>query len=75
MNTAGPRELGYASVAIVGAFLGRLVTSKVISSSDAPAILDDAVVTLKGLGNLASVHGAVRVVGDVSAQLAKHGMR
>jgi hypothetical protein len=42
---------------------------------DAAAILDDAITTLKGLGNLASVPGAVRGVGDVSAHLAKHDMR
>jgi hypothetical protein len=39
---------------------------------DAAAILSDAITTLKGLDNLASVPGAVRVVGDVSAHLAKH---
>ena len=72
MNTAGAHELGYASVAIVGALLDRLV---IISRSDAAAILDDAITTLKGLGNLASVPGAIRVVGDVSAHLAKHDMR
>jgi hypothetical protein len=65
----------YASVAIVGALLDRLIINKVISRSDAAAILDDAITTLKGLGNLASVPGAVRVVGDVSAHLAKHDMR
>jgi hypothetical protein len=37
-------------------------------------MLDDAITTLKGLGNLASVPSAVRVVGDVSAHLAKHDM-
>ena len=41
MNTAGAHELGYASVAIVGALLDRLVINKVISRSDAAAILDD----------------------------------
>ena len=35
MNTAGAHELGYASVAIVGALLDRLVINKVISRSDA----------------------------------------
>jgi hypothetical protein len=60
-NTA--REPGYGSVAIVGSFLIALVTRKVISGSDAAAILEDAVVTLKGLGNLVSVRAAVRVVG------------
>jgi hypothetical protein len=74
MNTAGAHELGYASVAIVGALLDRLMINKVISRSDA-AILDDAIITLKGLGNLASVPGAVRVVGDVSGHLAKHDKR
>jgi hypothetical protein len=58
MNSAGAHELGYASVAIVGALLDRLVINKVISRSDAAAILDDAITTLKGLGNLASVPGA-----------------
>ena len=43
MNTAGAHELGYASVAIVGALLDRLVINKVISRSDAAAILDDAI--------------------------------
>ena len=38
MNTAGAHELGYASVAIVGALLDRLVINKVISRSDAAAI-------------------------------------
>ena len=75
MNTAGAHELGYASVAIVGALLDRLIINKVMSRSDAAAILDDAIATLKGLNNLASVPGAVRVVGDVSAHLAKHDMR
>jgi hypothetical protein len=70
MNTAGAHELGYASAAIVGALLDRLVINKVISRGDAAAILDDATTALKGLGNLASVPGAVRVVGDVSAHLA-----
>jgi len=68
-------ELGYASVAIVDALLDRLVINKVISRSDAAAILDDAITTLRGLGNLVSVPGAVRVVGDVSALLAKHDIR
>jgi hypothetical protein len=72
MNSTGAHELGYTSVAIVGALLDRLV---IISRSDAAAILDDAITTLKGLGNLASVPGAIRVVGDVSAHLAKHDMR
>ena len=75
MNSVGAHELGYASVAIVGALLDRLVINKVISRSDAAAILDDAITALKGLCNLASVPGAVRVVGDVSAHLAKHDMR
>ena len=48
MNSAGAHELGYASVAIVGALLDRLVINKVISRSDAAAILDDAITTLKG---------------------------
>jgi hypothetical protein len=34
--------------------------------------LDDADDALKGLGNLSSVLGAIRVVADVRAQLAKH---
>ena len=75
MNTVGAHELAYASVAIVGALLDRLVINKVISRSDVPAILDDAITTLRGLGNLVSVPGAVRVVGDVSALLAKHDIR
>ena len=70
MHSAGADELP-----IVGALLDRLVINKVISRSDAAAILDDAISALKGLGNLASVPGAVRVVGDVSAHLAKHDMR
>jgi hypothetical protein len=70
MHSAGADELP-----IVGALLDRLVINKFISRSDAAAILDDAITTLKGLGNLASVTGAVRVVGDVSAHLAKHDMR
>jgi len=35
MNTAGAHELGYASAAIVGALLDRLVINKVISRGDA----------------------------------------
>jgi hypothetical protein len=71
MNTAGAHELGYASVAIIGALFDRLVTSNVISGADANAILDDATTTLKGLGNIASAHGAIGIVDDVRAQLAR----
>jgi hypothetical protein len=69
MNTAGAHELGYASVAIIGALFDRLVTSNIISGADANAILDDATATLKGLG-IASATGAVGIVDDVRAQLA-----
>jgi hypothetical protein len=71
MNTAGAHELGYASVAIIGALFDRLVTSNVISGADANAILDDATATLKGLGNIASAPGAIGIVDDVRAQLAR----
>jgi hypothetical protein len=74
MNTAGPRELGYASVAIVAALLDTLIHNRVISRAEASSILDDADDALKGLGNLSSVLGAIRVVGDVRAQLAKHSV-
>jgi hypothetical protein len=66
MNTAGAHELGYASVAIIVALFDRLVTSNVISGADANAILDDATATLKGLGNIASAHGAIGIVDDHS---------
>jgi hypothetical protein len=74
MNTAGAHELGYASAAIGAALLDRLVARKVISSADAGAILDLATAQLRSLGNLSSVPGALRIVGDVKAQLAKHGV-
>jgi hypothetical protein len=71
MNT-GAHELGYASVAIVAALLDKLIHNRVISRAEASSVLDDADDTLKGLGNLSSVLGAIRIVGDVRAQLAKH---
>lgn len=75
MTTAGAHELGYASAAIVGALLEKLVTSKLISTSTAADVLDEAVVSLERLGNLAHIPGAIRVVGDVRTQLTKHGVR
>jgi hypothetical protein len=74
MNTAGAIELGYASAAIVGALLERLVAAKAISADDATGVLDDAIVSLQSLGHLASIPGAIRVVGDVRAELAKHSV-
>ena len=74
MNTAGAIELGYASAAIVGALLERLVANKTITPADAKVVLDDAIVSLQSLGHLVSIPGAIRVVGDVRAELAKHGV-
>jgi len=74
MNTAGAHELGYASAAIVAALLDTLIRNRLISRADASGTLNDAVAALQGLGNLASVPGAIRIVGDVSAQLAKHSI-
>lgn len=75
MNTAGANELGYASAAILGALLDRLIVGGVLSATDAAAVLDNAAGTLSGFGNLTFVPGSLRVVGDVKAQLAKHGVR
>jgi len=74
MNTAGAHELGYASAAVVAALLDTLIRNRIISRADASNTLDDAIAALKGLGNLASVPGAVRIVGDVRSQLAKHSI-
>jgi hypothetical protein len=74
MQTAGASELGYASAAIVAALLDRLVIRGVVTAPDAAGILDDATRALTGMGNLTSVPGAIRVIGDVKAQLSKHGV-
>jgi hypothetical protein len=74
MNTAGAHELGYAGVAIVAALLDTLIPNRVISRAEASSVLDDANDALKGLGNPSGVLGAIRIVGDVRAQLAKHSM-
>jgi hypothetical protein len=70
--TAGAHELGYASAAILAALLDRLITKGVISGPDAKGVLDDAAAALEGLGNIPSITGGIRVVGDVRTQLAKH---
>jgi hypothetical protein len=75
MNTSGSIELGYASAAIIGALLEELIASKLISYSIASNVLDKADVSIKGLGNITSVPGALQVVKDVRAQLAKNGVR
>jgi hypothetical protein len=75
MNTAGASELGYASRAIVGALLEELISTKLLSAGAATNVLDQAVISLKGLGNLVSVPGAVAIVGDIRAELAKHGVK
>lgn len=75
MHTAGPSELGYASRAIIAALLEELVSSNVLSAGTATNVLDQAVVSLKGLGNLVSVPGAVTVIGDIRAELAEHGVK
>ncbi len=74
MNSAGANELGYASVAIVAALLDALIHNRVISRADASSVLDGADDALRGLGNLPGVLGAIRIVGDVRARLAKHSM-
>jgi hypothetical protein len=74
MNTAGAIELGYASSAIVGALLERLVVKGVLSPAETKIILDDAIISLQSLGHLVSVPGAIRIVSDVRAELAKHGV-
>jgi hypothetical protein len=74
MNTAGAHELGYANAAIVAALLERLIARKVLSPTDIAGTLADAVESLNSLGRLASVPGAIRIVGDVKAQLAKHSV-
>lgn len=72
MNTAGAHELGYASAAIVAALLDTLIRNRIISRADASDTLNDAVTALKGLGNNPSAAGAIRIIGEVSSQLAKH---
>jgi hypothetical protein len=74
MNTAGAHELGYAGVAIVAGLLNTLIHNRVISRAEASSVLDDADDALKSLGHPSGVLGAIRIVGDVRAQLAKHSM-
>jgi hypothetical protein len=74
METAGPNELGYASAAILTALLQHLIEIDIVSGQAASDILDKAVVSLKGFGNLVFVPGAIRVVGEVRSDLAKKGI-
>jgi hypothetical protein len=74
MQTAGASELGYASAAILGALMDWLVIRGTLKPDDASGVLADADRTLASLGNLTSIPGARRVIGDVKAQLAKHGV-
>jgi hypothetical protein len=70
-------ELGYASAAVLGALLDRLITVNLLSPDDAKVILDDAVVSLQSVGsfsNIAVQNGAIELVGEVRAQLKKHGV-
>lgn len=75
MQTAGANELGYASRAIIAALMEEFISSKLISASAASDVLDKAVVSLKGAGNLVWVTGAVAVVGDIRRDLAKQGVK
>jgi hypothetical protein len=70
-------ELGYASAAVLGALLDRLITVNLLSPEDAKVILDDAVVSLQNVGNFSNIavqNGAIELVGEVRAQLKKHGV-
>jgi hypothetical protein len=72
MIISGPSELGYANRAILGALLEELVLTDRISASAAIHVLDQAVVSLKGLGNSVSVPGAIAIVGDIRAKLKQY---
>jgi hypothetical protein len=74
MKMAGGHELAYASGAILSELLDKLISSKALSPSAASDILNRAVVSLQGLGNLVSVPGAIAVVKDIRTDLAKHGV-
>ena len=62
MKMAGGHELAYASRAILSKLLDELISSGALSASAATNVLDRAMVSLNGLGNIASVPGAITVV-------------
>jgi len=62
MQASGATESGYGSVAILGALLEKLITLNLRTpASAATDVLDEAVISisLKSLGNLVSVPGAI----------------
>jgi hypothetical protein len=75
MKMAGGHELAYASRAILSELMDELISSKVLSPSAASDVLDRAVVSLQGLGNIVSVPGAIATVKDIRTDLAKHGVK
>jgi hypothetical protein len=75
MQMAGGHELAYASRAILSELMDALISSKALSPGVASDILDRAVVSLQGLGNIVSVPGAIATVKDVRTDLAKHGVK
>jgi hypothetical protein len=75
MKMAGGHELAYASRAILSELLDELFLSGALSASDTTNVLDRAMVSLNGLGNIVSVPGAIAVVKDIRTDLAKHGVK
>jgi hypothetical protein len=75
MKMAGGHELAYASRAILSELMDELISSNALSPRAASDILNRAVVSLQGLGNLVSVPGAITTVQDIRTDLAKHGVK
>jgi hypothetical protein len=75
MKMAGGHELAYASRAILSELMDELISSNALSPRAASDILNRAVVSLQGLGNLVSVPGAITTVKDIRTDLAKHGVK
>jgi hypothetical protein len=55
--------------------MDELISSNALSPRAASDILNRAVVSLQGLGNLVSVPGAITTVKDIRTDLAKHGVK
>jgi hypothetical protein len=54
--------------------MDELISSGALNPNAASDILNRAVVSLQGLGNIVSIPGAIATVKDIRTDLAKHGV-
>ena len=75
MQTVNAQGMGCAAAGFVAVLFDRLIVRKVITYTEANAILDDAIALIEGRGETVSTSDALEIIEDLRGQLAKHGVR